>query len=113
MVEWNENQGSIERNYLGLDRCSSGVVEFDISINRYLAAGDAHVIKVWNVNDPQLLTVVDAGGDLPVCTLLAIIILSESYKMRFFLCFVSVFYVNAEVDTNITHCLKTKTRKCR
>lgn len=65
MVEWNENQGSIERNYLGLDRCSSGVVEFDISINRYLAAGDAHVIKVWNVNDPQLLTVVDAGGDLP------------------------------------------------
>lgn len=77
MVEWNENEGFIERNYLGLGRCSSGVVEFDISSNNYVAAGDSHVIKVWNVNDAQLLTVVDAGGDLPVCTLLAIIILSD------------------------------------
>ncbi|XP_055820274.1 protein TPR3-like isoform X2 [Solanum dulcamara] len=65
MVEWNENEGFIERNYLGLGRCSSGVVEFDISSNNYVAAGDSHVIKVWNVNDVQLLTVVDAGGDLP------------------------------------------------
>lgn len=78
LVEWNETDGFIVRTYLGLGKCSSGVVEFDISRNNYVAAGDSHVIKFWNVNDAQLLTVVDAGGDLPVCTLLAIIILPES-----------------------------------
>uniref|UniRef100_M1AR49 WD-repeat protein n=1 Tax=Solanum tuberosum TaxID=4113 RepID=M1AR49_SOLTU len=66
LVEWNENDGFIERTYLGLGKCSSGVVEFDISRNNYVAAGDSHVIKVWNVNDAQLLTVVNAGGDLPI-----------------------------------------------
>ncbi|MCD9639571.1 WD domain protein [Datura stramonium] len=65
MVEWNETKGYVERSYLGLDRCSSGVVQFDISCNKYVAAGDSHVIKVWNVNDAQLLTVVRAGEDLP------------------------------------------------
>ena len=53
-------------------------MQFDINNNKYVAAGDSHVIKVWNVNDPQLLTVVNAGGVLPVCTLLTINILSES-----------------------------------
>ncbi|XP_010324826.1 topless-related protein 1-like isoform X18 [Solanum lycopersicum] len=65
LVEWNETDGFIVRTYLGLGKCSSGVVEFDISRNNYVAAGDSHVIKFWNVNDAQLLTVVDAGGDLP------------------------------------------------
>ncbi|KAJ8534956.1 hypothetical protein K7X08_016684 [Anisodus acutangulus] len=65
IVEWDETEGFIARTYLGLGTCSSGVVRFDISSNKYVAAGDFHVIKVWNVNDPQPLTVVNAGGDLP------------------------------------------------
>ncbi|XP_060208854.1 topless-related protein 1-like isoform X2 [Lycium barbarum] len=65
IVEWDETEGYIARTYLGLSRFSLGVVQFDISSNKYVAAGDSHVIKVWNVNDPQLLTAVDIGGDLP------------------------------------------------
>nr|XP_016500037.1 PREDICTED: topless-related protein 1-like [Nicotiana tabacum]XP_016500038.1 PREDICTED: topless-related protein 1-like [Nicotiana tabacum]XP_016500039.1 PREDICTED: topless-related protein 1-like [Nicotiana tabacum] len=65
IVEWNEAEGYIERNYTGVGKSSLGIIPFDISNNKYLAAGDAHVIKVWNVNDAQMLTVVDAGGDLP------------------------------------------------
>uniref|UniRef100_M1AR53 WD-repeat protein n=1 Tax=Solanum tuberosum TaxID=4113 RepID=M1AR53_SOLTU len=90
LVEWNENDGFIERTYLGLGKCSSGVVEFDISRNNYVAAGDSHVIKVWNVNDAQLLTVVNAGGDLPASpyvrfnkngTLLAVSVDQNSIKI--------------------------------
>ncbi|XP_031129869.1 protein TOPLESS-like isoform X2 [Ipomoea triloba] len=64
IVEWNETEGYITRVYSGLSKCFSGILQFDISSNGLLAAGDDHLIKVWNADNDQILTVIDAGGDL-------------------------------------------------
>ncbi|TQD73855.1 hypothetical protein C1H46_040605 [Malus baccata] len=45
VVEWNENDGVIKRNYIGFQKQSSGVVQFDTSKNKYLAVGDDYAIK--------------------------------------------------------------------
>lgn len=66
-MEWNETEGYITRVYSGLSKCFSGILQFDISSNGLLAAGDDHLIKVWNADNDQILTVIDAGGDLTVC----------------------------------------------
>lgn len=42
-------------------------MQFDSSNNRFLVAGDDHLIKVWDIDDTELLTTIDADGDLPVC----------------------------------------------
>ncbi|XP_050219850.1 protein TPR3-like [Mercurialis annua] len=64
LVEWDNKIGTIKRRYKGLLENSSGVVQFDIK-NRFLAAGDDHVIKIWDMDNEELFKVVDAGGDLP------------------------------------------------
>lgn len=66
MVEWNEADGYITRFYDGLCKHSVGVVQFSTSRNRFLVAGDQHLIKVWDMNNAQILAVVDADGGLPV-----------------------------------------------
>lgn len=67
IVEWDESEGYVKRSYQGLGKCSSGVVQFDTSKNRFLVAGDDYLIKVWDIDDAELLTIIDADGDLPVC----------------------------------------------
>ena len=47
-------------------------MQFDSSKNRFLFAGDDHLIKVWDMNHSELLTTIDADGDLPVCFLLGV-----------------------------------------
>lgn len=47
------------------------VVHFDTAKDQILAAGDDHVIKIWDMNKVQLLTTIDAGGGLPVSCCLA------------------------------------------
>ncbi|KAG6388102.1 hypothetical protein SASPL_153300 [Salvia splendens] len=64
VVEWNENEGNIVRNYQLLSKRSSAVVQFNTCLNRFLAAGDEHVIKIWDMDCDELLAVIDADGGL-------------------------------------------------
>jgi len=66
LVEWNETEGAIKRTYSGFRKRSSGVVQFDTTRNRFLAAGDEFMIKFWDMDNPNLLTTTDAEGGLTV-----------------------------------------------
>ncbi|KAK9715176.1 hypothetical protein RND81_06G147900 [Saponaria officinalis] len=65
LVEWNESEGSVKRTYLGLGKRSVGVVRFDTTKNRFLAAGDEFSVKFWDMDSVNLLTTTDADGGLP------------------------------------------------
>lgn len=71
IVEWNESEGAVKRTYQGFRKRSSGVgvVQFDTTKNRFLAAGDDFSIKFWDMDNVQLLTSIDADGGLPVSSL--------------------------------------------
>ncbi|KVH99119.1 CTLH, C-terminal LisH motif-containing protein [Cynara cardunculus var. scolymus] len=64
-LEWNESEGAVKRAYLGFRKRSLGVVQFDTTKNRFLAAGDDFCIKYWDMDNVQLLTSVEADGGLP------------------------------------------------
>lgn len=66
LVEWNESEGAVKRTYHGLGKRSTGVVQFDTTKNRFLAAGDDGVVKFWDMDNVNLLTTTDADGGLPV-----------------------------------------------
>lgn len=66
IVEWNESEGAVKRTYHGLGKRSVGVVQFDTTKNRFLAAGDEFQIKFWDMDNVNLLTTADAEGGLPV-----------------------------------------------
>ncbi|XP_021665007.2 protein TOPLESS-RELATED PROTEIN 2 isoform X1 [Hevea brasiliensis] len=65
LVEWNESEGTIKRTYSGFRKRSSGVVQFDTTRSRFLAAGDEFQIKFWDMDNINMLTAVDADGGLP------------------------------------------------
>ncbi|KAF8400581.1 hypothetical protein HHK36_013880 [Tetracentron sinense] len=65
IVEWNESEGAVKRTYQGFRKRSLGVVQFDTTRNRFLAAGDEFSIKFWDMDSTQLLTTIDADGGLP------------------------------------------------
>ncbi|KAF4388353.1 hypothetical protein G4B88_013190 [Cannabis sativa] len=65
VVEWNENEGTIKRNYQGFHKHSLGIIQFDTTKNRFLAVGDDYAIKVWDMDKNNLLTIIDAEGNLP------------------------------------------------
>ncbi|XP_043721893.1 protein TOPLESS-like [Telopea speciosissima] len=65
IVEWNESEGAVKRTYLGFRKRSLGVVQFDTTRNRYLAAGDEFAIKFWDMDNVNLLTTIEADGGLP------------------------------------------------
>ncbi|KAL9232013.1 hypothetical protein vseg_007163 [Gypsophila vaccaria] len=65
IVEWNESEGAVKRSYLGLGKRSVGVVQFDTTRNKFLAAGDEFSIKYWDMDNASLLTTTDAEGGLP------------------------------------------------
>ncbi|KAK4491060.1 hypothetical protein RD792_001782 [Penstemon davidsonii] len=65
IVQWDDSEGFIVRNYDGLSKLSSSMVHFDTSSNRFLAAGDDHLIKIWDVDCDEILAVIDADGGLP------------------------------------------------
>jgi WD40 repeat protein len=66
LVEWNESEGAIKRTYNGFRKKSAGVVQFDTTQNRFLAAGEDGQIKFWNMDNINLLTSIDAEGGLQV-----------------------------------------------
>lgn len=65
LVEWNESEGAVKRTYHGLGKRSVGVVQFDTTKNRFLAAGDEFMVKFWDMDNTSLLTSIDADGGLP------------------------------------------------
>lgn len=65
IVEWDENEGIVKKRYLGLGKRSAGVVQFDTK-NRFLVAGDEHVIKFWDIDNVNLLAFTNAEGGLLV-----------------------------------------------
>lgn len=65
LVEWNESEGTVKRTYLGLGKRSVGIVQFDTTRNRFLAAGDEFAVKFWDMDNVGLLTTTDADGGLP------------------------------------------------
>ncbi|XP_022868457.1 protein TPR2-like [Olea europaea var. sylvestris] len=65
LVEWNESEGAIKRTYSGFRKRSLGVVQFDTTRNRFLAAGDEFQIKFWEMDNTSMLTFTDADGGLP------------------------------------------------
>ncbi|KAF8400618.1 hypothetical protein HHK36_013917 [Tetracentron sinense] len=65
IVEWNESEGAVKRTYHGLGKRPVGVVQFDTTKNRFLAAGDEFMIKFWDMDNTNLLTTIDAEGGLP------------------------------------------------
>ena len=69
LVEWNESEGSIKRTYLGLGQRAAGIVQFDTTRNRFLAAGDESTIKIWDMDNTNPLTTIHADGGLPVILL--------------------------------------------
>lgn len=66
MVEWNESEGKIKRAYSGFRKNSTGVVQFDTTRNRILAAGDDSQIKFWDMDNTNVITSTEAEGGLPV-----------------------------------------------
>ncbi|KAF3787797.1 TOPLESS protein [Nymphaea thermarum] len=65
IVEWNESEGAVKRTYQGFRKRSLGVVQFDTTRNRFLAAGDEYLIKFWDMDNVNLLTTTDAEAGLP------------------------------------------------
>ncbi|XP_047970811.1 protein TOPLESS-like isoform X2 [Salvia hispanica] len=64
IVEWNESEGAVKITYQGFRKRSLGVVQFDTTKNRFLAAGDDFSVKFWDMDNTQLLTSSDADGGL-------------------------------------------------
>ncbi|MCL7045340.1 hypothetical protein MKW94_008572 [Papaver nudicaule] len=64
LVEWNESEGAIKREYAGFGKNSPGVVQFDTTQNRFLAAGEDKQIKFWDMDQKNVLASTDAGGGL-------------------------------------------------
>ncbi|KAK4338634.1 hypothetical protein RND71_043121 [Anisodus tanguticus] len=65
LVEWNESEGAIKRMFSGFRKRSLGVVQFDTTRNRFLAAGDEFQIKFWEMDNTNMLTSTDGDGGLP------------------------------------------------
>ncbi|CDP11737.1 unnamed protein product [Coffea canephora] len=65
LVEWNESEGAVKRTYSGFRKLSLGVVQFDTTRNRFLAAGDEFQIKFWDMDNKNMITFTNADGGLP------------------------------------------------
>ncbi|KAG1327125.1 hypothetical protein COCNU_01G010590 [Cocos nucifera] len=65
IVEWSESKGTIKQTYHGLCKQAVGGIKFDTIKNQFLAAGDDYMVKFWDVDNANLLTVTDADGGLP------------------------------------------------
>nr|XP_043619034.1 topless-related protein 4-like isoform X2 [Erigeron canadensis] len=65
IVEWNESEGAVKRSYNGLGKRAVGVVQFDTTKNRFIAAGDECLVKYWDMDSENVLSFTDADGGLP------------------------------------------------
>ena len=56
----------VKRTYIACTNHSIGVIHFDITKNRFVAVGDDYVIKIWDIDNVNLLSTLDAEGGLQV-----------------------------------------------
>ncbi|KAK8946288.1 Topless-related protein 1 [Platanthera guangdongensis] len=83
-VEWNESEGSVKRTYSGFRKRSNGVVQFDTTKNRFLAAGDDFMVKFWDMDNTNLLTTTEEDGGLSVISLMEFFFpFSSNFTMSF------------------------------
>ncbi|KAL9675098.1 hypothetical protein QQ045_003298 [Rhodiola kirilowii] len=64
IAELNLNDCSIKRAYKGLAEPSVSFVHFDIAKDKYLAAVDGNVVKFWDVDHSDLMTMTATGGGI-------------------------------------------------
>ncbi|XP_027191270.2 topless-related protein 2-like [Cicer arietinum] len=65
LVEWDEPEGAIKRTYSGFGKKSVGMVQFDSTKSRFLAAGEDNQVKFWDMDVVNVLASTDAEGGLP------------------------------------------------
>ncbi|CAM8905476.1 unnamed protein product [Rhodiola kirilowii] len=58
------NDSSIKREYKGLVKPSVSFVQYDIAKGKYLAAVDGNMVKFWDMDHSDLMTMTDAGGGI-------------------------------------------------
>ncbi|KAL6334754.1 hypothetical protein AAG906_021413 [Vitis piasezkii] len=102
IVEWNESEGAVKRTYQGFRKRSLGVVQFDTTKNRFLAAGDDFSIKFWDMDNIQLLTILDAEGGLPGLPVKLIKILANSDGLRLLRTFDNLSYDASRASESVT-----------
>ena len=66
LVEWEDTEGFITQSYDGLSKSSAAIVQFSTCRNRFLVAGDEHLLKFWDMDNVNILVSLDADGGLPV-----------------------------------------------
>ncbi|XP_047324317.1 topless-related protein 3-like [Impatiens glandulifera] len=64
LVEWNESEGALKRTYTGFKKKSAAFLQFDTTQNRFLAVGEDHQIKFWDMDNVNILASTDADGGL-------------------------------------------------
>ncbi|KAF9619560.1 hypothetical protein IFM89_007387 [Coptis chinensis] len=74
-------QGAAMRTYQGFREQSIGVVQFDTTKNHFLAVGDEFVIKIWDMDNPDLMMTIEADGGLPEEMMLAVSINDNGIKI--------------------------------
>ncbi|RDX70840.1 Topless-related protein 1, partial [Mucuna pruriens] len=64
LVEWDESEGYIKRTYKGLKKPCFSTIHFDSTQKGFLAAGDDHMIKIWNMDSIELWKSTDVDAEL-------------------------------------------------
>ncbi|XP_020103060.1 topless-related protein 1-like isoform X1 [Ananas comosus] len=65
LEQWNGRKWNKVCSYVGFNNQCDGVPQFDIANSRFLAAGEEHMIKFWDMGHFDPLTTTDAEGGLP------------------------------------------------
>jgi len=67
--DWASEQGQVLRRYLGYGNTSQELMRPAVSANGYLAVGDEHRVKMWDMDSPVPVAMLDLSGQLPRCPL--------------------------------------------
>ncbi|KAK3238623.1 hypothetical protein CYMTET_51381 [Cymbomonas tetramitiformis] len=65
LVEWNEIEGKLIRQYMGFHNTSEALVRMDVTADGYLAVGDEGYVKFWSMDQVAPVLVRDCEGTLP------------------------------------------------
>lgn len=71
LVEWDETEGFIKRVYEGLRSPCFATIHFHTAKNRFLAVGNDHRIKFWDMDNVKMLSSTNANGGLLVSSSMA------------------------------------------
>mmetsp|Transcript_11414 Transcript_11414/g.32382 ORF Transcript_11414/g.32382 Transcript_11414/m.32382 type:complete len:852 (-) Transcript_11414:806-3361(-) len=72
LVEWQEAQGKVSRQYVGYLNPGEKLARFDTAANRFILAGDDSHIKVWDMDEPGSVLRVPLDAELPAMPLVKV-----------------------------------------